>query len=60
MSFMPPSPVRSESIRQTDREIDAHARDYAATHPQDLPARRGFIRRLWTRLRRGQDEQASK
>lgn len=60
MSFMPPSPLRGESIRQTDREIDAHARDYAATHPKDLQARPGFVRRLWTRLRSRRSEQTSK
>ncbi len=53
MSFMPPDPGRAESIRQTDREIDARASSYAATHPKDLPAKKGLVRRLWARLARG-------
>jgi hypothetical protein len=52
MSFMPPSPARGESIRQTDREIDARAREHAATHPKDLRARKGPLHRLWARLRK--------
>jgi hypothetical protein len=55
MSFMPPDPGRGESIRQTDREIDARANAYAASHPQDLDAHKGLVRRLWARLtHRGQ------
>jgi hypothetical protein len=52
MSFMPPSPGRGESIRQTDSEIDARAREHAVTHPKDLPPHRGPLRRLWARLRK--------
>jgi hypothetical protein len=53
MSFMPPDPGRGESIRQTDREIDAKASAYAATHPKDLQAHKGLVRRLWARLAHG-------
>jgi hypothetical protein len=59
MSFMPPSPARGESIRQTDHEIDARASEYAATHPKDLPARKGPVRRLWARLRRDRKQPES-
>lgn len=57
MSFMPPSPARGESVRQTDHEIQARANAYAARHPDGGPARRGSLRRLRDRLTHGKGAQ---
>jgi hypothetical protein len=59
MSFIPPSPARYESNRQADHEVDARAREYAATHPKNVPAHEGPLGRLWARLRGDRKQQKS-